>query len=76
MIVYKDILGQLKRAGFSTVRIRKERLMSESTISRIRCGESISTETIDVICTLLHCQPGDIIEIQFPKASELLQSDN
>lgn len=62
MIIYKNVLKQLKDAGYNTNRLRQEKLISEGTIQRIREGKTITTETIDVICTLLKCQPGDILE--------------
>ena len=62
MLIYKDILGQLSAAGFTTYRLRKEKLLSERTIQRIRDGDPINTTTIDAICTLLNCQPDKILE--------------
>lgn len=62
MLIYKDILGQLSTAGFTTYRLRKEKLLSERTIQRIRDGAPINTTTIDTVCTLLNCQPDKILE--------------
>ena len=62
MLIYKDILGQLSAAGFTTYRLRKEKLLSERTIQRIRDGDPINTTTIDAICTLLNCQPDKVLE--------------
>lgn len=61
-IIYKmDALQALKEAGYSTYRIRKERLMGEATLQKIRKGELISWDMLAMICHLLHCQPGDLI---------------
>lgn len=57
-----DILSALKECGFTTYRIRKERLLSESTVQKLRNGEPVSWENISTICHLLNCQPGDIME--------------
>jgi len=57
-----DMLELLKTAGFSTYRIRKDRLLSESTVQKLRNRESVSWENIETLCRLLQCQPGDIIE--------------
>lgn len=62
MIVYKGILEQLSAAGWSTYRLQKEKIISNGTIIQIRTGKPISTTTIDTICSLLDCQPGDLIE--------------
>ena len=58
----KDILDELKTAGFSTYKIRKEKLMGEATLQKIRNGELVSWDNIDTICRLLGCQPGDLVE--------------
>lgn len=62
MIIYKDILQKLKDAGYNTNRIRKEGLLSEGTLQRLREGRPITTETIDVICNLTGCKIEEIIE--------------
>ena len=62
-IKYKiDVLKALKEAGYSSVRIRKEKLIGQSYLQQIRRGEIVSTACLDKLCELLHCQPGDIIE--------------
>lgn len=62
-IRYKiDVLAALKEAGYNTVRIRKEKLLSESTLQKFRTGEIVNSENIGTLCRLLNCQPGDIIE--------------
>lgn len=62
-IKYKiDILTELNNKGFSSYRIRKEKLFGESTLQKIRQNELVSWENIDKICALLECQPGDLIE--------------
>lgn len=57
-----DIVQALKDKGYNTNRIRKEKLLSESTMTKLRRGESVSWENLETICKLLECQPGDIIE--------------
>lgn len=62
-IQYKvDVLEKLKQAGYSTYRLRQEKLMGERVIQQLRNGEIVSWKTIDTICTLLKCQPGDLVE--------------
>lgn len=62
-IVYKiEVLPALKRAGYNTNRIRKEKLLSESTLQKFREGKPVSWENIETLCALLNCQPGDILE--------------
>ena len=62
-IKYKiDILEALKNIGYSQNRIRNEKLIGQATLTQLRHGELVSWKTIDTICKLLNCQPGDILE--------------
>ena len=63
MIRYKiEILPALKAAGYSTKKIRTDKLMGQATLQQLRHGELASWKTIDTICRLLDCQPGDLLE--------------
>jgi len=57
-----DVLAALKAKGITTYRIRQEKLLSESTVQKLRNGASVSWESLEIICALLECQPGDLIE--------------
>lgn len=62
-IRYKvDILDKLKKIGFSSYKLRKDRIIGEAMIQKLRNGELISWSCINKICELLECQPGDILE--------------
>ena len=62
-IQYKvDILAELKQKGYSSTRIREEKLIGQSYLQQLRRGELVSWKTLDTICSLLECQPGDLIE--------------
>ena len=62
-IQYKiDILKALKEHGFSTTRIRKEKLLSEGALQSLREEKAISFANLEKLCALLNCQPGDILE--------------
>lgn len=64
-IKYKiNVLSALKEAGYNTNRIRKEKILSESTLQNIREGKIINSNNLAKICQLLNCQPGDIIEYE------------
>jgi len=62
-VIYKiNILQALKAAGYNSQRIRMEKIMGQATLQQLRNGELVSWKTINTICKLLHCQPGDIME--------------
>ena len=57
-----DIIAALKEAGYNTSRIRKEKIMGEAMLQKIRSGQMVSWAILETICDLLDCQPGDMIE--------------
>lgn len=57
-----DVLSALKDKGYNTTRLRKEKLLAEGVIQSIRNSKSISWSNIEKLCSLLDCQPGDILE--------------
>ena len=62
-MIYKvDVLATLKEAGYNTSTIRKEKIMGEAMLQKIRSGQMVSWATLETICDLLNCQPGDLIE--------------
>ena len=62
MIIYKDILNKLKQSGYTTYRLRKEKILSESVLQKIRSKQPISTDTLDILCKLTNSKIEDLIE--------------
>ena len=61
-IVYKkDILAELKKRGYNTNRLRKEKILAEGVLQSLRDGKAISFQNLGKICDLLECEPGDIL---------------
>ena len=64
MITYKvDVFRMLKEHGYNQTRIQKERLLPGQTAQNIKAGKSITLDTLNKICIMCKCQPGDIVEI-------------
>ena len=57
-----NVLQALSDAGYTQNRIRVEKLIGQATLTQLRHGELVSWKTMDTICRLLNCQPGDLIE--------------
>ena len=57
-----DVMAVLKEAGYNTNRIRKEKIMGEAMLQKIRDGQMVSWAALEKLCSLLDCQPGDLIE--------------
>lgn len=63
MIKYKiDIIQALKNKGYSTYKIRKEKIFNESQLQQMRENKILAQDALNKVCTLLDCQPGDILE--------------
>ena len=61
--VYKiDVLAALKEKGYNTNKLRKEKILAESTIQKLRDRNPISWANIAQICDLLNCQPDYFLE--------------
>ena len=70
MIVFDNILEKLSQKGWSTYRLVKEKKLGNGTLTRIRNNESITTDTIDVLCELCECQPSALIHYESGKQGE------
>lgn len=64
-----DVLKWLKAAGYNTTRIRREALLGQSTLTKLRRGELLSWGETGKVCELLHCQPGDLFQF-IPETAE------
>ena len=57
-----NVLDTLKEKGYTTYTLRKEKLLGESTIQKLRGALPVSWENLETLCKLLECNIGDIIE--------------
>ena len=57
-----DVVSALKEKGYTTYRIRNEKILSESTVQQLRACKGVSWENIETLCRLLECQPADLME--------------
>lgn len=62
-IIYKKLFALLKERGYTTYRIRNEKLIGNATYDAIRKGKGgLDYRSINKICKNLCVQPGDIME--------------
>ena len=47
-----DVIATLKEAGYNTSTIRKEKIMGEAMLQKIRSGQMVSWATLETICDL------------------------
>ena len=61
MISYEPLFQTMKQKKISSYELAK-RGFSRSTYYAIKQGKSITTNTVNQLCTLLHCEISDIME--------------
>ena len=61
----------MSEKGLTTYTIRKNKIISESTLQNIRHGRRITTDAIAALCKQLECQPGDILEYVDEESEEM-----
>ena len=61
MISYEPLWETMRRRRATTYTLQVKGGISSSTIRRLKAGESVSTNTLDVLCRILQCEIGDIL---------------
>lgn len=62
-IKYDKLLKMLEEKGYTSYKIKQEKLMGQGTLTAIKSGTGgLDAKTISRLCALLNCQPGDIME--------------
>ena len=59
-----NVLDALKAKGYTTYTLRKQKLLSESTIQKLRAGEGVAWDNLETLCRLLECDIGDLLIYQ------------
>lgn len=71
-----DPIQLLKDCGYSTYRLRREKIIGVQTVRNIQESKSISFDTLDRICAITGKQPGKLIEyVPDPKTGKAEPSD-
>lgn len=59
-----DVLSALGSVGYSSYRLRKDKIFGQAVIQKFRRSEGVGWDTLETLCNLLSCQPADIIEMR------------
>lgn len=62
MISYAPLWETMKKQGATTYTLQVKGGVSSSTIRRLKAGESVSTNTLDALCSVLHCTLAEVVE--------------
>lgn len=62
MIRYNiDVINELKSKGYSTYRIRQEKIFNETQLQKIRKNELLSQKDLNKLCQMLNIGIGDLL---------------
>lgn len=59
---YDKLFDLLKERGHSSNYWLRQNGIHPTTVMKLKKNQRINSDTIDMLCKLLDCQPGDIIE--------------
>ena len=62
MIVYDKLWQTMKNKGITQYALINQYNVSAGQLSRLRKNQNISSHTINTLCDILECQPGDLME--------------
>ena len=61
-IKYDKLFELLADRGHSLTYWLRQNGFHSATVTKLRKNERINTDTLNALCALLNCQPGDIME--------------
>ena len=62
MIVYRKLFERLEAEGKSSTNWLRQNGVHPTVVNKLKKNERVNTDTIDKLCKLLNCQPGDLLE--------------
>ena len=61
-ISYEKLIKIFDERGITSYTIKKNNVIGQASLKKIREGGNIDTRTIESLCRYLNCQPGDLME--------------
>ncbi len=68
MIVYTPLWETMKKKGISTYTLINKYNISSSTIHRLRHNMGVTTQLLNDLCEILHCNVEDIVKYEEDKS--------
>ena len=63
MIVYDKLWDMMKKREISTYRLRESHGFNTKTIAKLRQNGTVTTQTLNKLCTILDCELSDIADV-------------
>ena len=70
MIVYDKLWDMMKKREISTYRLRESHGFNTKTIAKLRQNGTVTTQTLNKLCTILVCELSDIAEAKKDRAGQ------
>ena len=61
-IKYDKLIQMMKDHGINSYTVKRDKIIGQATYKKIMSGEYVNLSTIDTLCRLFNCQPGDLLE--------------
>ena len=80
-IKYDKLLKLLADNGYTSYKIKKEKLIGQATFQAIKNGTGgLDAKSLAKLCAVFHCQPGDLMEYvedeqEVTSAPEIIDSE-
>jgi len=62
MIKYDKLWLTMKKKGITKYKLRKNHNIVKAQLDRLKHNESVTTNTLDLLCNILECKIEDIME--------------
>lgn len=61
-IRFSKLFALLEERGYSSTYWLRQNGVHPATVNKLKKNERVNTDTLNLLCQLLYCQPGDIME--------------
>jgi putative transcriptional regulator len=62
VISFEKAFELMKKNGLTTYKVRKDKIIGQGSLTKLKRNEPVTTQTIEKLCEVLKCQPGDLME--------------
>lgn len=61
-ISFEKAVKLLEERKITSYSVKKTGAISQGTLTKLKRNKCVTTDTINTLCNLLQCQPGDLME--------------
>lgn len=59
---FQKTVALLEQRKITSYTFKQSKVLSQSTITKLRRNQCVTTDTIETLCRVLNCQPGNLME--------------